>query len=333
MMKEKLKNMIKDKLTMPALIPVIMFLLFVAIFAAATGGNIVSAYSMRLILRYSIPMIIGGLGMIFVVSQGSIDISMGATAALSSSIGVRLALATAHLGNGVSVGLFFAGAMITGLTIGTLLGVIVSRFKVSSFMASLSLLIGVRGLVNAIIGQDILMCTPAMLKIRNYEIYILIGLIIIMGYIFKYTRLGYFSKAIGENEVAVSHVGISTKVIKMSAFMLSGLMAGIVGVFLTINSGGANNLMGTFFELKVLMALFVGGIPVSGGMKTKLYKMIIGVPTILLLENGLVMIGVGGEIYQAIQGVVLVSLVLMTLMLNRRAEDRALRLAQQALKK
>jgi len=303
------------KLNINSLIPVIMFILFFLIFLILTKGQIATQYNLKIIVEQSIPVIIGGLGMIFVISQGSIDISQGAVLALAGT--VSTILVTKY-----GIGWLYPSAILVGAACGLLSGVLVSVFKMLSIMVTLSLLIGIRGLVNHLIGSDVHFATAEMFALGDTLYLAGIILFIIMGYLFKYTKMGYYSKAIGENETAVKCVGIPVRRIKALAFMLSGIMAGIVGVYLTINIGGANNTMGLFFELRVMMAIFVGGVPVSGGMQSKLYKLLIGAPTIVLLENGLVLCGVGGEIYQAIQGVVLMLLVFLTLYLNKRADQK-----------
>jgi ribose transport system permease protein len=315
----------KNKVNPTSIIPFAVFLLFFGVFTALTRGNLVSSYNLMIIVQQSIPLIIGGLGMIFVVALGSIDLSMGAAAALAGTISTVVVIRYGFIW-------LFPAALLTGLIVGLFNGLSVSRLKIPSFMATLSLLIGLRGLVNVIIGSQVLFATKEMLAVKKYQYLICLALIVIMGYLFKFTRVGHFAKAIGENEVAVEHVGISFKNVKLLAFVLSGLMAGIVGIFLTINVGGANNQMGSFFELRVLMAIFVGGVPVNGGMQAKLYKLIIGAPTIIIMENGLILLGIGGEIYQAIQGAILVLLVALTLLLNKRAEMRSIKAAEEALK-
>jgi ribose transport system permease protein len=315
----------KSKFNLTSIIPFAVFVLFFGFFTALTGGNLITRYNLMIILQQSIPLIIGGLGMIFVIAIGSIDLSMGAAAALAGTISTIMV-------NKYGFIWLFPAAMLTGLLVGLFNGISVSRLKIPSFMATLSLLIGLRGLVNVLIGSQVLFATKEMLAVKNYQYLICIVLIIIMGYLFKYTRVGHLAKAIGENEIAVEHVGISFKNVKLIAFVLSGLMAGIVGIFITINVGGANQQMGNFFELRVLMAIFVGGVPVQGGMQAKLYKLIIGAPTIIIMENGLVLLGIGGEIYQAIQGAILVLLVALTMILNKRSEMRSIKAAEEALK-
>jgi ribose transport system permease protein len=138
-------------------------------------------------------------------------------------------------------------------------------------------------------------------------------LVLLMGYLFEYTRVGYYSKVIGENETVGKFTGISVNKMKILAFIFSGVMAGIVGAFTISRIGGVDPGMGNFFELQVMLALFIGGVPVTGGMGSKIYKLLIGAPTIALLENGLVLCRVRGELSELIEGIVLILVVFITL--------------------
>lgn len=100
---------------------------------------------------------------------------------------------------------------------------------------------------------------------------------------------------------------------KIIAFVFSGVMASIVGAFTLGRIGGVDPGMGNFFELEVMLALFVGGVPVTGGMQSRIYKLLIGAPTIALLENGLVLCGIRAEFSEGIEGLVLILIVIITL--------------------
>jgi len=140
------------------------------------------------------------------------------------------------------------------------------------------------------------------------------------GYLLKYTRFGAYCKAIGENEKTMIFTGINTDRIKLFAFIISGAMAGIASVFTLARLGGASNTMGSGFEMRVMMAMFIGGIPVSGGMNTKLYKLFLGAPMIVLLENGLVICGASGGLTQLIRGIVLLLVVYITVAVEKKTE-------------
>ena len=152
----------------------------------------------------------------------------------------------------------------------------------------------------------------------QFELIAVIILIILAIYVFQYTPFGMYVRGIGENENAMEHAGINVVKIKIIAFVISGVMASLAGIFLSARVGGTNNTLGSGFEMKVMMAMFIGGIPVEGGMGSKIHKLIIGAPTIILLENGLVLSGVDGNVTQLIRGIVLLAAIYVTSRINEK---------------
>lgn len=71
-----------------------------------------------------------------------------------------------------------------------------------------------------------------------------------------------------------------------------------------------------------MMAMFIGGIPVFGGMKTKTYKLILGAPMVIILENGLVICGTSGSVTQLIRGVVLLGVVYLMCVVQKRTDTQ-----------
>ena len=77
-------------------------------------------------------------------------------------------------------------------------------------------------------------------------------------YLFEYTKLGHFSRCMGENETVGQFSGIPVDRYKILAFAISGLMAGLVGVFTVANIAGVSPTMGSFYEMQVMIAMYVG---------------------------------------------------------------------------
>ena len=106
--------------------------------------------------------------------------------------------------------------------------------------------------------------------------------------------------------------------VKIAAFVVSGLMAAIAGIFTVARLGGVNNTTGSGFEMKVMMAMYIAGIPVQGGEGSKVYKLLFGAPAIIMLENGLVMCGLNAGVTQLVRGLVLLGADFLTSQLAKR---------------
>ena len=96
--------------------------------------------------------------------------------------------------------------------------------------------------------------------------------------------------------------------------MLSGLTAGIAGVFIIARSGGTSTTMGTMFEMKTLIAIYVGGVLVRGGSTASTYKMISGCFVFTIIENGLKIMGFGSsEVAELVEGILLMVILFITI--------------------
>lgn len=293
--------------------PFLSLILLAVIFSFTTGQKLWSVNNLQTIVSTALPLVIGGLGMIFVVATGGCDISQGSTVALAGTV-------AAIACNGLGFAAYFPAAIIIGALVGIFNGVIVSKFKVQSLMVTLSMLIALRALVTYITNGQVIYVTATVLSLDDFtiKIPIFLALFAIMAYLFEYTKVGFFCKVLGENEVAGGYTGISTAKLKILAFMLSGIMAGIVGALTVSRIGGVDPSMGNFFELEVMMALFVGGIPVTGGMGSRIYKLVVGALTLSLLVDGLTLSKVSGEISELIEGLILILFVFFTLFVRTK---------------
>ena len=297
-------------------IGVILFLAIFAFFSIATQGKMFSPFNLTILIEQSMFCIIVGCGAIFVVAQGSIDLSVGVNLALSGvvSLGITLAVGIPWL--------LFPIACLVGLGVGLFNGVVVSKFKVSSFMVTISLLIALRGIVNFIQSNIDMQPLPAeLIGLNTFSTRLIAFLVVvvIMVYLFEYTKLGKYCKAIGENEATARETGVPIVKTKMIAFGLSGLMAGVAALFTLISLGGSNTTMGVFFEMDVATAIYLGGVLVTGGSSAKIYKVFLGSFMIKMIRNGLALLGLGTpQAYEIVQGVVLLLILVATIIAHQR---------------
>lgn len=275
-----------------------------------------TARSLGNLLDQTMQTVLAACGALFVVSQGSTDLSVGVNLALAGVIGVW----TAHI---TGIGwLMIPVALLTGLLVGVFNGVIVSKCKVSSFMLTLAMLIGVRGLVNFLQTKTGVQELPDSLSfLRSFPVKTILFLIIVsvMAYTFEFTKTGRYSRAIGENETVVKFVGVPVDRLKIMAFALSGLMAGAGAVFSVASVGSTSQQMGAFLEIRVIMALFLGGVLVTGGSSARFCKLLLGSFSIQIIVNGLALIGKSDtQISQAVQGVLLLAVLFLSALAGGR---------------
>ncbi|MBR6708209.1 MAG: ABC transporter permease [Clostridia bacterium] len=296
------------------LIPFIAFVVIFAFFSIASGGKMFSKYNLMAILDQSMITIIIGCGVLFVVAQGSTDMTVGVNLGLSGVLATHLAIA-ANV-----PWLLMPLACIFGAIVGIFNGFLVAKCKVPSFMLSIAELIGVRGLINyiqTVIGAEYLPQTLRVLSENYVKIPMFIVIVAIMIYLFEFTKVGRYCRAIGENETTAKFIGIPVDKMKIVAFGLSGLTAGYASILAVAQILGTNMQMGVFLEMKVVMAIFFGGVLVTGGSSAKIYKVFLGALSITIIINGLALIGKSGtQVSQSVEGCLLILVMFITILAN-----------------
>ncbi|MBR2831481.1 MAG: ABC transporter permease [Oscillospiraceae bacterium] len=302
------------------IVPFAAFIVLFVFFTIVSKGKMVSAYSLKMLLEQSILTIITACGVLFVVAQGSIDLSVGVNVALSGVVGMHIATVT---GQGW---LMIPCSMVIGLIVGLFNGVIVSKCHVPSFTLSIAMLIGVRGVVNyiqTIIGIEYIPESMLFVTTSTFRIIAFIVIALIVLFVFEFTRVGRYSQAIGENETTARFVGIPVDKMKILVFAIAGLMAGIGAVFSMATVGGTTMTMGAFLEMKVAMAIFFGGVLVTGGSSARFYKVILGSLSITVIVYGLSLIGMSdSQISESVEGGLLLIILFITILTNRHRASR-----------
>lgn len=295
-------------------LPIFVFLLILVVFSILTGGKLLTSRNLLSIFNQSVATILAASGMLFVAAMGGTDISTGVVVALAGCFGLMAAQDSGHSF------WFILISVLIGIASGLLLGFINAKLKVNSFMASLALLMGYRAVVNLVLSNKSYYLPDNLYIIDStgFKLAATVILLLIIVYIWNFTRFGNYVRGIGENEIAIKHTGIDIDKVKIAAFAMSGLMAAIAGIFTVARLGGTSNTMGSGFEMKVMMALFIAGIPVQGGEGSKVYKLIFGAPTIIMLENGLVLCGLDAGVTQLVRGFVLLAAVGLSSQLGKR---------------
>lgn len=293
-------------------IPCITIIILIITFSITSKGKLLTPFNLKAICTQSIPVIIGGLGVMFIVAMGSTDLSVGAVAAVSATV-------SAYAGSKYGLWVMFPISISIGLLSGFILGAIVSRFRVSSFMASLAMLIGLRGFLNVLLVKWRQVYIPKGLTAINSftaNITIAVIMIVIFGYIFECTKFGYYCKGMGENENTLKSIGLDTVKVRHIAFIISGLTASIMGIILISSVGGSSSTIGQFMEMKIQMAIFLGGVLVTGGMKSKIYKLILGSLSITIIVNGLIISGANGATSEAVEGILMMLILFLTMRMS-----------------
>ena len=280
--------------------------------------------------RVSTYLLIVGVPMTYLFIAGELDLSVGASFALT-----EVCMALLIVNSGFNPWLAGAVAVLIGAGIGAVNGFIVTVIGVPSFIVTLgmfSLLRGIALVATAaipVVYPDSLHSTffsaanGTISALRDLPVQILwgIGVVLVGAWVLRYTRFGYHVYATGGNVRAARATGISTRGVKFVCFVMTGAGCGLIGAL----EGGwlreGSPTTGTGFELQVIAAVIIGGVALTGG-EGSIYGTVLGAAIIGMLYNGLVLIGVQGNWNQFFIGLLIVLVASGEVALKRKDDLR-----------
>lgn len=302
-----------------------IFLIVVAVFVAMgfaspyffSMGNILA-----LLLGLSIEAIIA-VAMTNLMVSGGFDMSVGSVVAFTGAVTARLLV----------IGIPFPAAVLVGLLIGSAIGLfngfIVAKLGINAFVTTLSSLSLFRGLTLIFTrGQNISGLPENFKSIGQATLLgiqtpiIIAAVLIILGDIMlrrsRFFRQSYY---IGGNEKAARLSGIPVDRMKVLAYFLTGLFAGVAGIVMTARLGAASVTAGSGLELRVITAVIIGGASLQGGEGTVLGAFL-GSLLMALITNALTLLGVDVYWQTFVIGATLLAAVLIDRLGKLRTDRR-----------
>ena len=295
------------------LIPFLGLILLIIMISVLNPAFLDLSNLLNLLRQISINGLIA-FGMTFVILTGGIDLSVGSILALSSAC---IALM-------ITSGVDPIIAIILGVLIGFILGVVnglfVTKGNMAPFIATLATMTIFRGLTLVVTDGN-----PITNLGDNY-LFQLFGkgyffgvpvpavtmtiVFIVLFILLHKTTFGRHTYAIGGNEIASKISGIKVNRVKILIYGISGLMSALAGAILTSRLNSAQPTAGTAYELDAIAAVVLGGTSLTGG-KGRIVGTLIGVLIIGVLNNGLNLLGVSSCYQQVVKGVVILIAVLI----------------------
>ena len=287
-------------------------------------------FSMRNILNLLRSMskyLLIGVGQSYLLITGNIDLSIGSVVAMSAMISATM------MSSGIAVPIAILVALVCCLAVGVVNGVLVGKFRLPPFIATMGTMFVGRGIAymvngnrntNAIssgIGKE------AADKFQNFFYYgstagvyntFWIALIIFLVFFFllSKTRTGRHIYAIGSNADAAKLSGVSVLSTVTKAYMVSAFCSFVVGLILCAQAGMGNMEAGNVYEMYGVAAGVIGGVSPLGGTGL-LLGTFAGAAVWQTLENGLSMAGAPVGIQRIVIGIIVVGAVLMDIVFRR----------------
>ena len=315
------------------LVVVISVAVLFIVFSTTVGENFLTNLAISNIVTFSTILGIIVLGVAVLMISGEFDLSVGSMfAVVGFTFGILLVEGLdPWLAAGISVA---AGALL-----GFLNGIFVVGSGNPSFIITLGLLLGYRGVARSIGGGSGVSvsydegASPVLFDILNSAItplnmlselagnwrtsipwFILFLLIFIL--IVHRSKFGNWLYATGGNPDAAQAQGVPVKRVKMIAFIIVGVMVAIAAIINFSERRSIDPLAGTIWELFAVAACVMGGLRLKGGFGTILGA-VLGIVMISMLRQGLVIVGVSVEFFQAVFGFALISIAALNQYLGR----------------
>ncbi len=279
-----------------AALPIVGLVVVFLVFNILTGGGLWASRS--LVLNQVYVTMISATGVFFIMTMGGLDFSQGSILGIASIVVCLL--------SGVNMGLAVVGGIVAGAAIGAINGFFYVNRKIKSFIVTICTMFLFRGFIKYMASNS---PVAADMKVYDYDTTALkLGLtlaVLIIGYVaFRYTKFGVYLKAIGAGEKAAKFAGIRTDRMKFLIYVLAGAITGLAAFVNIAKNGSATANVGNQLETQILIALVLGGMPISGGAKVRFENVVVGALLYTVLNNGLTMMGLTTQAMQLIQGVV-----------------------------
>lgn len=290
------------------LIPFLGLILLLLLFAFTTNGNFLTIKNLRNVISQAAVAMVASIGCCFVMSHDNLDFSLGGACALCATVSIIVA-------DLVSPVLMLPVCVIVGILSGLLTATLHIKARIPAFMAGMCIMFAGRGVAQGA-HQVFPMTLPAGYKVlQNVWFYLGVVLVVfVAGYIlFEYTKIGKYNKLIGSNPKCAALSGINVGKYKTIAFVISGVTVGIAAFMTTIRGGGVGTSTGSSLETNVLLALTLGGFPLTGGSSAKIRSAILGTLTLYTLNNGLQLWGIDPTLIYIVKGVVFLAVVYISI--------------------
>lgn len=303
------------------LAPIIgLLLLYGAFMILGTIKDINIAYGIKAIVNQSIVVAIVATGAIFIYTLGSFDISLGASVAVSALLGGIVYHATesilcmflVNIGAAVLVSLFNS--------------ILASIFNLPVFVTTIAMLSVLNALVLVLIkvngtGSEIAVAASAVkaLDTVGFKVFILAVFFLFCLFVFEFTKTGRRQKLLGGNPVCAKLTGVSGKKMSIVAFAMAGIGVGLGAFVSTIYAPTLTRSTGSSVGMDVIIAIVFGGMPVSGGARSKITAAVIGAFSMSFLGQIMTLLNFNSGIGQMVKAAIFL-LVVFVATFNQRSK-------------
>jgi rhamnose transport system permease protein len=290
----------------------LVLLIGIVIFNSVMTPHYLQLQNQINLFQLNIEKIIIVLIMAFIIINAEIDLSVASVMALAACVMAFL------FERGLPFGLCILAGFLTGVLTGVFNGFMIAYMRMTSLVVTLSALIGFRGLAHVLLenrsvgnfpewfdrlGQQPLV-GPFPLALILFFVLLIIALVVL-----QWSGAGRHVFVIGNNSEVARYSGVNVRRVKMTLFIVSGMVAALAGLLLAARFGSVRGDTATGTELEVITMVLLGGVSIFGGTGS-LYGVLLSILIILNLRNGMGLLNVPGENQTGVIGALLILSVL-----------------------
>lgn len=292
------------------LIPYVGLVFCLVFFTIVTGGRFISSANLTGMIEQCFTLVIIAVGASFVYAQGNMDFSIGSASGVAQMVGGLLMLKL-----NMPIPVVILAIILVPVISCCLVATISAVFNVPVFIGSMCIRSLLAGLLTIGVAKAELIIPISQypyLTSNITRVIVLAAVIVVGAYLFHFHRIGKWAKLIGGNRATATQAGVKVTKQIFVAYIILGVCVGIAAVFSMFRSGTVGASSGSGIEFSMMLAIVLGGFPMSGGEKSKLSSAIIGAVTTMMLTNGLAVWGIDPNLIGGIKGIVFIVIIGLT---------------------
>lgn len=286
-------------------------LLCIVVFSILSKGKLWSAYNLSVLIQQTCVYAILAMGAVFIYSMGYMDISLGAQVGVYCLVLILVANATG------SLLVAFLAILTLAIACGLINGYVSVKLGLPSIVTSIflnAIFGGAQMIIMEKLGTNSISMTQKLTFFKQMPVMFAAIVIIaaIAVFLYQYTQLGKLVRGIGANETATKISGVNTTKWKVLAYVFFGFCIAVGALFLTARTNSAGKGTGSGYAMDIMVSLLLGGMPLSGGMRSKISAALVGTFSYVILANGLILSGVSTTLIYIIKAIVFMAVILLT---------------------
>lgn len=291
----------------------------VTVFGVSTRGMTLSLFNVSNIFMQTVTTGIAAIGQSFVILTAGIDLSVGGIAVLCSMVGTLMMKGVGGIGLPIFV------MLLVGLGVGSINGLLVSRFKIPPLIVTLAMWQITKGVALIVTGgRSVWNLPPSLAFIGQARVGIMpvaallfIGIALGGYFVLQYTTFGRSIYALGGNPVSAWLSGINVKNVQFSVYAISGFLAAVSSVIETSRLMVGTVISSTGLELDTIAAVCIGGFSLMGG-RGSIIGVVLGIFILLVISNGMNVLAINPSLQIAVRGAIILVAVEFDTMRTRR---------------